>query len=77
MMAGITGTVVNIVGKELMNNEQFSYYTNKKILNDRKNGVSEIYNFQCEDCKKAYITDIGWMHKCDNCHKNYFEDSNG
>ena len=78
MMDGITGTLAKNVGKELtMDNDAFSYYLNKKVIEQREDNTSNIYNFLCEDCNKAYITDIGWMKKCDDCHKNYFEDSNG
>ena len=46
-----------------MDNDAFSYYLNKKVIEQREDNTSNIYNFLCEDCNKAYITDIGWMKK--------------
>jgi hypothetical protein len=81
MMAGITGIVVRNVGKELtMSNDSFSFHVNEWILKKREllktRDELEVYNYLCEDCNSAFVTDIPWMHKCDDCHHNYFEDSN-
>jgi len=70
MMAGITGTAVNIVGRELMNNDEYSYKVNKKLLD----GIEKCFNYVCEDCGKAYITDVPWDLKCLQCGDNYYKE---
>jgi hypothetical protein len=72
MMDGIIGIAVNIVGKELlMNDYMYSYYLNKKM---HSKPTLDIFNYLCEDCNSAFVTDVPWNKKCDNCHDNYFKD---
>ena len=49
----------------------YSYYLNKKM---RNKPTLDIFNYLCEDCNSAFVTDVPWNKKCDNCHDNYFKD---
>ena len=72
MMVGIIGIAVSNVGKELtMNDYIYSYLKNKQQLNKP---LEELFNYLCEDCSSAFVTDVPWNKKCEKCHDNYFKD---
>tara|TARA_R100000951_G_scaffold110316_2_gene108242 strand:+ start:427 stop:594 length:168 start_codon:yes stop_codon:yes gene_type:complete len=53
-----------------MNNDEYSYKVNKKLLD----GIEQCFNYVCEDCGKAYITDVPWDLKCLQCGDNYYKE---
>jgi hypothetical protein len=55
-----------------MNDYTFSYLVNKALQNQKQE--LNIFNYLCEDCDTAFVTDVPWNKKCENCHDNYFKD---
>jgi hypothetical protein len=62
MMDGITGTLVNIVGKETMMYKQY-----QKILDKHKRDIETVLNFTCELCNQSYVTTWDAIKYCPTC----------
>jgi hypothetical protein len=62
MMAGITGTLVNIVGKVTMIYKQYN-----KLLNEMKDDIKDMLNLTCTICNKAYVTTFELVKYCSDC----------
>jgi hypothetical protein len=61
-MAGITGTLVNIVGKVTMIYKQYN-----KLLNEMKDDIKDMLNLTCTICNKAYVTTFELVKYCSDC----------
>jgi hypothetical protein len=62
MMDGITGTLVNIVGKVTMMYKQYN-----KLLNEMKDDIKDMLNLTCTICNKAYVTTFELVKYCSDC----------
>ena len=62
MTAGITGTLVNIVGKVTMMYKQYN-----KLLNEMKDDIKDMLNLTCTICNKAYVTTFELVKYCSDC----------
>ncbi len=62
MMAGITGTLVNIVGKVTMMYKQYN-----RLLNEMKDDIKDMLNLTCTICNKAYVTTFELVKYCSDC----------
>jgi len=62
MTAGITGTLVNIVGKVTMMYKQY-----KKVMNKHKKDIDNLLNLTCELCNQSYITVWDKIKYCPSC----------
>jgi hypothetical protein len=61
-MDGITGTLVNIVGKVTMMYKQYN-----KLLNEMKDDIKDMLNLTCTICNKAYVTTFELVKYCSDC----------
>jgi len=71
MMAGITGNLVNIVGKETMMYKQY-----QKILNKHKKDIDIVQNLTCQLCSKSYYTGWDAIKYCSSCIDELEEEIN-
>ena len=62
MTAGITGNLVNIVGKVTMMYKQYN-----KLLNEMKDDIKDMLNLTCTICNKAYVTTFELVKYCSDC----------
>ena len=62
MTAGITGTLVNIVGKVTMMYKQYN-----RLLNEMKDDIKDMLNLTCTICNKAYVTTFELVKYCSDC----------
>ena len=62
MTAGITGTLVNIVGKVTMMYKQYN-----KLLNEMQDDIKDMLNLTCTICNKAYVTTFELVKYCSDC----------
>lgn len=62
MMDGITGTLVNIVGKVTMMYKQYN-----KLLNEMQDDIKDMLNLTCTICNKAYVTTFELVKYCSDC----------
>ncbi len=62
MMDGITGTLVNIVGKVTMMYKQYN-----RLLNEMKDDIKDMLNLTCTICNKAYVTTFELVKYCSDC----------
>ena len=62
MTAGITGTLVNIVGKVTMMYKQYN-----KLLNKMQDDIKDMLNLTCTICNKAYVTTFELVKYCSDC----------
>jgi hypothetical protein len=61
-MDGITGTLVNIVGKVTMMYKQYN-----KLLNEMQDDIKDMLNLTCTICNKAYVTTFELVKYCSDC----------
>ena len=47
----------------------YSYKVNKKFIRQ----LDSMFNYICEDCSAAYMTNVPWDKKCPNCMDNYYK----
>jgi len=71
MMAGITGTLVNIVGKETMMYKQY-----KKALDRHIKDIEIVQNLICQLCSKSYYTGWDAIKYCSSCIDKLEEEMN-